>query len=308
MEEKHHINKEGITINYDNRDKKAEDQVNVNVLERIKGSIATLSKSHKEVANYVLLNYENTVFLTSAKLARLCRVSESTVTRFAVSLGYSGFAEMQHELQEMVKTQFTMVQRLKGSVKNQNGDIQTLNHLLHDDIESIRKTLRNTDQNILTQAVDTLWEAQRVYVIGARSAYGLAFYFGFALNWIRKDVFIVDGLNINNDKLMNITEKDAVVAISLPRYPRTCVNTLEIAFKRGAQTIAITDSYTSPLVKFARMPLLVHTKTLSFPDNYAPVMSLLGGLLTIVASKDKEKTSAYLEEYERYWAETGVYC
>lgn len=279
-----------------------------NVLDKIKGNIGNLSESHKIVANYVLNNVEDTVFLTSAKLARICGVGESTVIRFAVALGYSGFTEMQREIQEMVKSRITLVQRFKGSVAKSDSGIDTVSRVLHEDMESINKTLRNIDRDALRRAVDTLWEAEKVYVIGARSAYGVALYFGFQLNWIRKDVFIVDGVNTNTDKLINLTEKDAALAISLPRYPKECVNTLEIAYKKGAQTIAVTDSYTSPLVKFAGMPLLVHTNALNFPDKYAPVTSLLGALLTMIASKDSKKTTESLEKYEKYWLETGVYC
>jgi len=280
-----------------------------NVLDRIKNSIGSLSESHKVIADYIFGNVENTVFLTSAKLARVCGVSEATVTRFAVALGYAGFAEMQREIREMVKSRLTLVQRFKGSVAQGGSDgADMFSRVLHEDMESINKTIRSIDRESLRKAVDALWESERVYVIGTRSAYGLALYFGFALNWIRKDVFIVDGVNTNNDKLISLTEKDAVLAISLPRYPQACVNTFEIASRKGAQTIAITDSYTSPLVKYARMPLLVHTNTLNFPDKYAPVMSLLGALLTMIASKDRKKTAESLEGYEKYWLETGVYC
>ena len=71
-----------------------------------------MSKSHKVIANYIMDNYEQAVFMTAAQLGKTVGISESTVVRFAASLGYDGYPEFQKALEEWVKNRLTGVQRV----------------------------------------------------------------------------------------------------------------------------------------------------------------------------------------------------
>lgn len=204
-----------------------------------------------------------------------------------------------------------MIHRLKGAsdIKEQEiGDnINTLYHIMKSDIDSIDKTMRDINPEDFMKAVDLIGNAENVYVIGSRSAYGLAYFFGFALSWIRENVFVVEGLNSNYDKLSNLNEKSVVLVISFPRYPVSSISAIKLAQNKGATTIGITDSYNSPLVEFSSLVFVSHNKMLSFADNYASLMSLLTGLLTMIGSNNKVKTTAHLKHLEEFWLENNVY-
>ena len=66
-------------------------------LDRIRSAMTGMSKTHKKIAEYLLSNYESAAFLTSIVLARNCGVSESSVIRFSMMLGYSGFTEIANQ-------------------------------------------------------------------------------------------------------------------------------------------------------------------------------------------------------------------
>ena len=55
---------------------------------RINEAYSKLSKGQKLLAAYITDNYDKAVFLTAARLGEVVGVSESTVVRFAVHLGY----------------------------------------------------------------------------------------------------------------------------------------------------------------------------------------------------------------------------
>ena len=82
-----------------------------------------LSKGHKKIAEYIAENYDKAAFMTASKLGEKVGVSESTVVRFASILGFKGYPELQKELQRMIKSKLTAVQRMEVSdslVSDQN--------------------------------------------------------------------------------------------------------------------------------------------------------------------------------------------
>lgn len=84
------------------------------ILTRIQNEIHAFSKGQKKIASYILTNYDKAAFMTASRLGKTVEVSESTVVRFAVELGYAGYPEMQKTLQELVRNKLTSVQRIES--------------------------------------------------------------------------------------------------------------------------------------------------------------------------------------------------
>ena len=79
---------------------------------RLNMSGKPLSKGQKRIAEYISCHYEKAVSMTAVMLGRQCGVSESTVVRFAMALGYEGYPEMQEKLRSMVRQRLTAEQRV----------------------------------------------------------------------------------------------------------------------------------------------------------------------------------------------------
>mgnify|MGYP002540720019 CR=1 FL=1 len=75
------------------------------LLNRINNHYSAMSKGQKLLATYITDNYDKAVFLTAAKMGETVGVSESTVVRFATSLGYKGYPEFQKALEEFSESQ-----------------------------------------------------------------------------------------------------------------------------------------------------------------------------------------------------------
>ena len=73
------------------------------VFTHIAENMNQLSKSHKKIANYLLKNSNIVPFFKVATLAKKADVSEATVVRFATTLGYSGYPEMQQHMQNSIQ-------------------------------------------------------------------------------------------------------------------------------------------------------------------------------------------------------------
>ena len=120
-----------------------------------------LSKGQKLISEYILKNYDKAAFMTAAKLGNSVGVSESTVVRFAIELGFSGYPSLQKSLQELIKNKLTTVQRL--DLSNDyicNG--YTLKGVLKSDMENIRATMEKINYSTFEDVVNNIFEAKRI--------------------------------------------------------------------------------------------------------------------------------------------------
>ncbi|HIV16704.1 MAG TPA: MurR/RpiR family transcriptional regulator, partial [Candidatus Alectryocaccobium stercorigallinarum] len=91
---------------------------NNNLFAKIQSNYMNFSKGQKKLADYVMTNYEQAVFMTAVRLGNEVGVSESTAVRFAVELGYEGYPEFRQALEEVVLNKLNSVQRMEVSYNN----------------------------------------------------------------------------------------------------------------------------------------------------------------------------------------------
>ena len=155
-----------------------------NLLVRIQKKYNTFSKGQKNLADYIIKNYDKAVFLTAARLGKEVGVSESTTVRFATQLEYKGYPEFHRALEELVRNRLTSIQRMEVTYGHvPQGEI--LDTIFQSDIEKIKMTMESIDHNAFELAVDTLLEARTIYIVGIRSCAPLASFLGFYLNMNR---------------------------------------------------------------------------------------------------------------------------
>ena len=189
------------------------------VLHTIQENMAGFSKGQKRIAGYILSDYDKAAFMTASRLGRLTGVSESTVVRFAASLGYDGYPAMQRALQEMVRSKLTSIQRIRTSNDRLfSSDVVT--SVLQMDMEKIRIAIEEVDRAAFTAVVDKMMEANHIYILGVRSSSFLAGYFHFYLHLIFDNVTLVTSSSAGDilESILRIGPGDLLVGISFPRY------------------------------------------------------------------------------------------
>lgn len=196
---------------------------------RIEEKYRDLSKGQKRVAEYVLDNYDKAVFLTAARLGEVVGVSESTVVRFATQLGYKGYPEFQKALEELVRNRLNSIQRMKVTY-GRISQSQILETVLQSDIEKIKQTLNGIDHSAFNQAIDTILNARKIYVLGIRSCAPLAAFMSFYLNLLCDNVIAVNTNSSSEifEQLIRIGEEDVIIGISFPRYSQRTLKALNL--------------------------------------------------------------------------------
>lgn len=138
------------------------------LIHRINANYKKMSKGQKLIAEYILNNYDKAAFMTAAKLGEKVGVSESTVVRFANALRYDGYPKLQKALQELIRTKLTTVQRIEMTSDLDRSMI--LKSVLKADMDNIKATIQEVDNAIFEKVVDSIFEADSIYILGLRSA------------------------------------------------------------------------------------------------------------------------------------------
>ncbi|MCX4269278.1 MAG: MurR/RpiR family transcriptional regulator [Lachnospiraceae bacterium] len=266
------------------------------------------SKGQRFILEYIEKHADKAAFLTAAKLGEAVGVSESTVVRFAIGLGYKGYSEFQRALQEYVKQKLNSIQRIEIT-SGIFSETSVLESVLNADAEKIKTTLDRIDQTAFERAVDTILSAETIYIIGIRSCAPLASFLGFYLNLIFKDVRILQSSNSSElfEQLLRIGKADVIIGISFPRYSMRTLKALEFANHQGAQVIALTDSPNSPMNQYACCSLLAKSGMASIVDSLVAPLSVINALVAALCMKKQQEVVQTLEALEKIWEEYQIY-
>jgi DNA-binding MurR/RpiR family transcriptional regulator len=274
----------------------------------IQMQFSKLSKGQKLIAEYILKHYDKAAFMTAAKLGNTVGVSESTVVRFAIELGFSGYPKLQKALQELIKTKLTTVQRIELS-NNLINQENALKGVLKADMDNIRATLEKINHKTFESVINRIFNSKKIYIIGLRSSTALADFLGFYLNLILDNVQVIElGISDIFEQMINISDEDLVIGIGFPRYAVKTIEALSYAKTKGTKIVAITDSLLSPLAAKADYTLIAQSNMASFVDSLVAPLSIINALIVAVGLREKEKISNTFKELENIWEEYHVYA
>ena len=282
--------------------------MNQDVLFLIESKRSSMSKGQRRIADYIATEYDKAAFMTAAKMGKTVDVSESTVVRFAVSLGFEGYPEMQKAMQEMVLNRLTSVQRLEVA-NDRIGDHDVLSAVLQSDMDKLRRTEETLDREAFQKAVDAFVDARRVFILGVRSTAPLAQFLGYYLRYLSDSVHIVtaSGAGAMFEQIVGVNADDAVIAFSFPRYSSTTVKGAQYCRSAGATVIGITDSMISPLAENCDHVLLAKSDMLSLVDSLVAPLSLVNALIVGVSQRREKELARRLGALESIWEDYNVY-
>lgn len=268
----------------------------------------TFSKGQRKIAAYIKESYDKAAFLTASKLGKTVGVSESTVVRFAVELGYEGYPQMQKAMQEMVMNRLTSVQRI-GITNDRIGNQDILSMVLQADADKLRQTGDTVSREDFRQAVNAILKARRIYVLGARSAATLANFSAYYLNYMFDNVQVitVSGAGEMFENLVGVSADDVVLAFSFPRYSTATLKAAQYCRSVGATVIGFTNSNISPLAQSCDFVLVAKSDMVSLVDSLVAPLSVVNALLVALASAREQELKANFETLERVWEEYNVY-
>ncbi|MBB2910020.1 DNA-binding MurR/RpiR family transcriptional regulator [Streptosporangium becharense] len=256
-----------------------------------------LSPVQRRIARYIGDHLSEAVFLSSVELADRAGVSQPSVTRFAMSLGFAGYPELKQALRPLV---------VGGRGPSGANDLQAAIDVEIENLRAVRESLN--DPSDVTDLGTKLAGCEPLPVLGLRVSSGLATTFAYFARRIHPDVrLLTHGGSELADGLHAARRAGAgwLVAVILPRYPAEAVQALRTSRDLGLRTAVITDRRDVPFEADEILAAPVGERLVF--DSHAAPLALAMVLVEAMADAAPLRTQARLEEYERMIDQAGVF-
>jgi DNA-binding MurR/RpiR family transcriptional regulator len=267
----------------------------------------TLNGAQKRLGHY-LQNDSSALLLSNVgDLARAVGVSKSTVVRFAKSLGYKGFPEFRRDIQQEMRRKLRAADRMEETFAELGSDENILAKLLKRDIQLLEETLQAVSFADFEKAVEIIWRARKVFLIGLNASMSLAYLLHFRLVRVKKEthwMFLTGGTSLL-EQLAFIEATDVLIAIDFLQVPREVQTALQHAKKVGAPILGITDFPTSPIARAADVCLYAKRGLHSTVNSLTPAFSLVNALAIAVVWTKKADSIKALSDLDRLLEERG---
>jgi len=239
------------------------------LMQRISEEYEGLSKQLKVIAKYIEEHRPTLVLERITDIAQACEVQPSAIVRFAQRFGFSGFSDMQ----ALFRDSYAPAQ---GNVNNYQKRIRTViasqdtplsnTELTQSFLSACQQGLEELSQSLdpaaIDAAVELLYKAENIYVVGVRRMFPIASYVCYALQHTQKRVHLISGLGgMYHDQVRSIRENDLMIAISFQPYGRETRYCARVASQNKAKLLVISDSKMSPLARNASTVLTVKEGT-----------------------------------------------
>lgn len=266
-----------------------------------------LTASQRKVAKFLLENPGRIATLSAKEVGACTGTSETTVIRFSVEVGYTGYGMLQKEIQNALveeRNNSNPIVSLGETAAGEPEDPATyISYRRSMNMNNIERTLAELSPAALEQAVDLIRSAPHIVIIGLRASFAPAHWLTHSLNILRGNVYLYHGgMEDGNALLSRIQPGWLVIALSFPRYMRETNEFVKAAKQRSARIVAITDRELSPLGLLADQVLKVEVEQPVTLQGMAAVFALLNTLTGFLTVRDHKQVQQRLKQEQEIGA------
>lgn len=256
-----------------------------------------MSKTYQKISEYLTQNPNEVAVQSVNAIAAHCEIHASSFVRFAQSLGYSGFKDLQVLFQMRLSTAApgfeARKKALEGelSMREDRSEYGFLRELVVRDIASLQDLLEKTDAGDMARAAEMIEGAGTVYLVGQLRSEPVVSLLRYILTMLGRPCVLLDasgGLATHMARTMKPT--DVLIAVSFRFYANEVVNIVEQCSKAGVPIIAISDSTLSPLKKPSAVLFAVPEPDYTFSRSLAAPMCLAQALMVALAARVQQNS------------------
>jgi DNA-binding MurR/RpiR family transcriptional regulator len=253
-----------------------------------------LTPTQRRIAHSLVQHAAAAAYLSAAEVAELAKVSQPSVTRFAIALGYDGYPALRRRLRELTAAATTV-----GAPPSAGNELQRAVRAESERLDRLAGEL--ADRERIAAAGRLLATSRPLPVLGLRAAAPLAAYFAYFAAKVHPDVRVLDaGGSQLADRIEQAAAAGAgsLLAFVLPRYPRETLDALREARAAGLRIVAITDSPVSPATEYAEIVLPAAVGAHLVFDLHTAPMVLAMVVLQAICDAAPADTQQRLEAFE----------
>ncbi len=279
------------------------------VSERLETQFNELTRAERQLADTILRSYPASGLGSITSIAEKAGVSTPTVGRLVQKLGFSGFAEYQQQLRSEVESTLANPIAKHDKWTTAAPKEHILNRFTDAVMDNIQQSLANIDIQKFDKSCQLLADPNRcVYVIGGRITHALADYFFLHMQVIRPNITHIETTsNVWPHYLLNLKEGDVIVILDVRRYENNTLKLAEMAAKKGAEIILLTDQWVSPI---ARLTDIVFSTRIVAPSAWDSSVGSLLLIETMIAQVQEliwPQAKQRIEELESLFDDTRLF-
>ncbi|PVE20623.1 MurR/RpiR family transcriptional regulator [Microvirga sp. KLBC 81] len=255
----------------------------------IKDRYDRLPRQMKVAARWLVDHPTEVALLSMREQARRARVPPTTLSRLAKRLGFDGFEKLKEVFADSVRggpESFVGREEELLARRENEGDgvlIGNTVKVLHGHLSQFAQP---STIAVLSAAADLMVEARRIFCIGVRSSFPVAYLMHYVGSLLGSPTILIHGIEgTANDALRSIGFRDILIAVTVCPYSRYTMQVAEFAVSRGAKLVAVTDSELSPIAKLSDVVISVPTETPSIFYTMTPAFAAVECLVELIASR-----------------------
>lgn len=275
------------------------------VLAKLERDYSTYSKSFKKIVDFIIHNQSIVSFISINEIAKETGTSPATLTRFSKNLGFKGYPDFQKVFQKDVEISTSQMKAFREEISSHNEE-GVLSDLITTNIDLLEEMDFLTIESQLEEVIDMIKSSRKLYILGARGSYALAYYLYFMLKELRPNVeLMISGASDFTDKLLYTEKDDLLFTISFHPYTNFTCQVTEFFKEQGNKIITMTDKKDSTLGNMSDM--VITTKNGGKAYTFVPGIVILNALLLKYGRKNQEESIERLDKLKKITDRFNIY-
>lgn len=268
------------------------------IKDKIKRKYKLLPKNQRNVAHYILNNFDKIPFINVHELSVATNVSVASIVRFSQRTGYKGFSELRNEIIKSLQKELYKKENIfQLGKKNIKQDILT--EVANLDMKNINESLNLIDRDTFNYIINKISTSGKVYTVGLGISYLLAEILSYQLTQVGISSSVLNHSHaIFNEQILFIKPKDLLIVFSFPPFSKETIEAAEYAKKRKIEVFAITNNPASPVTFIARSNLIIKSENMLYTNSFSAISVLINAIATACAIKNKRLAKNFQKNAE----------
>ena len=255
-----------------------------------------LSPKRQEIIRPVLENPRPYVLLSVRALADRLGTDPATTVRIVQGLGFATYKDFQRHLHDLSVAYATSLDTMKAAQREGTGPAALIRAALHRDLENLHALSNSLNADKVSALAKRLYEAPKILLLGGDAATSLVHHLEYHLTVIGLPVLSATAAGRISHVVRTVGRKDLAIGFSFRRGLRQTVEGLQTAKRNGAFTVAVTDTFVSPLARAADECFIASIETPSFGASYVAPMALIDAIVAALGNLKRRRIMSLIKQ------------
>jgi DNA-binding MurR/RpiR family transcriptional regulator len=245
--------------------------------EKISSAYKDLSPSYQRVAEFVLDHYHEVAFLTATQLASKLGVDAATVVRCCQRLGYEGYPELLQDIRAVVKEE---IQRMISPTFPTEGQVGRFRAALDMERTNLERLQSQFGDDEIQDLLNAFVSATHIYILGHWLGAHAARLLADWLTLLNLPAQLVELDPVSTSlAFRDLGKDDLVVGLILYGPAEELATVYDIARRRGAKSLAISNSRSAPAARGADLVITYPAESLDKAPSFSSLFTLINVLM-----------------------------